>query len=112
MKDAHVFSESWYNSQDRLSHNEDTRKAGFGRPDDWMVVELSKFQILYQPKGVSKSQALADFAAELSPHLIKEEDFQWILHVDGFFNNRSCGTWVVLGGPGDILLEQALKFDF
>jgi len=32
--------------------------------------------------------------------------------VDGSSNSRSCGAGVVLKGPGDILIEQALKFEF
>jgi len=63
-------------------------------------------------RGAIKSQALADFASELSPHPNDEEGPQWILHVDGFSNNRSCGAGVVLEGSGDVLFEQALKFEF
>jgi len=37
-----------------------------GRIIGW-VVELSEFQIQYQPRGTIKSQALADFTAKLSP---------------------------------------------
>jgi len=33
------------------------------------AIELSEFQIQYQPRGVIKSQALADFIVELSPCL-------------------------------------------
>ena len=50
--------------------------------------------------------------AELIPKPIEDEDLQWILHVDGSSNNKSCGTGVVLEGSGDILLEQSLKFYF
>jgi len=55
---------------------------------------------------------LANFIAELSPHQIGDEDLEWNLHVDGSSNSRLCGAGVLLEGPGDILLEQALKFDF
>jgi len=56
---------------------------------------------------------LANFAVELNPHHpIEDEDSQWILHVDRSSKSRSCGAGVELEGPGDILLEQALKFDF
>ena len=59
-----------------------------------------------------KSQALADFAAELTPFLARDEHPSWILHVDGSSNERSCDTGVVLEGPGEIVIEQALKFEF
>ena len=73
-------------------------------------MELSKFHIQYQPRVAIKSQALVDFIAELSPKPTENEDSQWTLHVDGSSNSRSCGAGVVLEGPGDILLEQALEF--
>jgi len=75
------------------------------------VVELSKFQIQYQPRGAIKSQALTDFAAELSlpPRLTLP---QWTLHVDGSSNSKSCGAGVVFEGPECILLVQALEFYF
>jgi len=37
-----------------------------GRMIGW-TIELSEFHIQYQPRGAIKSQALADFAAELTP---------------------------------------------
>jgi len=50
--------------------------------------------------------------AKLSPKLIEDEDLQWILHVDGSSNNKSCRAGIVLEGPGSILFEQSLNFDF
>jgi len=77
-----------------------------------MIVELSEFHIRYQSRGAIKSQALADFAAELSPQSTEVEDTQWTLYVDDSSNSRSDGVGVVLEGPGNILVEQALKFEF
>jgi len=55
---------------------------------------------------------LVDFTIDLSPHPTNEEDPHWILHVDGSSKSRSCGAGVVLEGPGDVLLEKVLKFEF
>jgi len=82
-----------------------------GRMIGW-AIELSKFHIQYQPRGAIKSQALADFAIELSPQPAEEEDFRWILYVDDSSNSRSCGVGVILEGTGEIFVEQALKFKF
>jgi len=82
-----------------------------GRMIGW-AMELSEFHIQYQPKGAIKSQALANFATEISPQRIGEENTQWTLHVDDYSNSRSCGAGVVLEGPSDILLKPALKFEF
>jgi len=76
------------------------------------TIELSKFQIQYQPRRAIKSQVLADFLVELSPRLTEEKDPQWTLHINGSSNSRSCGAGVVLEGPGDVLIEKGLKFEF
>jgi len=82
-----------------------------GRMIGW-TIELSEFHIQYQPRGAIKSQALADFAAELTPSSSGIAFPSWILYVDGSSNERSCGAGVVLEGPSEIVLEQALKFEF
>ncbi|XP_068504640.1 uncharacterized protein [Phaseolus vulgaris] len=82
-----------------------------GRMIGW-TIELSEFHIQYQPRGAIKSQALADFAAELTPSSAETEHSSWILYVDGSSNERLCGAGVVLEGPDEIVIEQALKFDF
>jgi len=35
-----------------------------------------------------------------------------MLYIDGSSNSRSCGAGVVLEGLGEIIVEQALKFEF
>ncbi|XP_068503606.1 uncharacterized protein [Phaseolus vulgaris] len=57
---------------------------------EWSV-ELSEFDIWYE---------LRDFSAG------------WTLYVDDSSNKTTCGAEVVLEGPGDLLLEQALQFGF
>ena len=51
-----------------------------GRMVRW-VVELSEFDILYEPRGSIKGQGYADFAAELSPGSAQQEEevgSQWV----------------------------------
>ncbi|XP_068486400.1 uncharacterized protein [Phaseolus vulgaris] len=76
---------------------------------DWSV-ELSEFDIHYQPRGAIKSQCLADFSAELTP--LPTLSGGWTLYVDGSSNKTACGAGVVLEGLDDPLLEQALQFGF
>jgi len=73
-------------------------------------VELSEFDIWYEPKGAIKSQCLADFSVELM-HLL-DVSVKWTLHVDDSSNKTLCGAGIVLEGLGDLLLEQALEFGF
>jgi len=62
------------------------------------AVELSEFNIRYEPHGPIKAQCLL-------------ED-QWTLHVDGSSNPRGAGAGIVLEGPNDILIEKSLYFAF
>ena len=57
-----------------------------GRLIQW-AIELSEFDVKYQPRNAIKAQALADFIAEFTPgheDLDKREnDKTWVVHVDG-----------------------------
>ena len=75
-----------------------------------LSVELSEFDIRYESRGAIKSQCLADFAAELPRN--SETSAKWALYVDDSSNKTACGVEVVLEGPGDLLIEQALQFSF
>jgi len=84
-----------------------------GRMVRW-AVELSEFDIQYEPKGSIKGQVYADFVAELSPGGDQEEESgsQWLLSVDGSSNQQGSGAGIVLEGPNGVLIEQALRFAF
>ena len=85
-----------------------------GRMVDW-AVELSEFDILYEPRGSIKGQVYTDFVAELSPGSAQQEEevgSQWVLSVDGSSNQQGSGAGVVLEGPNGLLIEQALRFAF
>ena len=73
-------------------------------------VELSKFDISYEPRGAIKSQCLADFATELPKN--SGTSPKWVLYVEDSSNKTACGARVVLEGPEDLLIEQALQFSF
>jgi len=66
-------------------------------------VELSEFDIWYEPRGVIKFQCLPDFSAELTPQPIASTN--WIAYADGSSNKATCRVGVVLEGPGDLVLE-------
>ncbi|XP_068486288.1 uncharacterized protein [Phaseolus vulgaris] len=73
-------------------------------------VELSEFDIRYEPRGAIKSQCLANFSAELTP--LPTLSGGWTLYVDDSSNKTACGAGVVLEGPDDLFLEQAFQFGF
>ena len=71
-----------------------------GRMSSW-TVELSEFNIRYEPHGPTKAQCLLDFVNDLQQ--TPTED-QWTLHVDGSSNPKGAGVGIVLEGPNDILI--------
>ena len=84
-----------------------------GRMARW-AVELSEFDIHYEPMGPIKGQIYADFVVELSSSATQQEgaDFKWVLSVDGSSNQQGSGAGVILEGPDGLLIEQALRFGF
>ena len=73
------------------------------------AVELSEFNIRYEPHGPIKAQCLLDFVNDLQQTPVED---QWTLHVDGSSNPRGAGAGIVLEGPNDILIEKSLHFAF
>ncbi|XP_068503750.1 uncharacterized protein [Phaseolus vulgaris] len=84
-----------------------------GRMVKW-VVELSEFDIRYEPRGPIKGQVFADFVVELSSGAAPSEVsvFRWVLSVDGSSNQQGSGAGVILEGPNGVLIEQSLRFAF
>jgi len=77
-------------------------------------VELSKFDVQYEPRGPIKGQVYADFVVELSSADAHQEEanFWWVLSVDESSNQQGSGAGVILEGPNGLLIEQALRFAF
>ena len=75
-------------------------------------MELSEFDIRYQPRNAIKAQALADFIAEFTPNYedLGEGGYnkKWVVHVDGSSTLYAGGIGVVLQSPeGDKLKYKA-----
>ena len=70
-----------------------------GRLIQW-AVELSEFDIRYQPRHAIKPQALKNFIAEFTPSCEDlseiEDKKKWIVHVDGSLTQHVGGIGVVL----------------
>ena len=70
-----------------------------GRLIQW-AVELSEFDIRYQPRNAIKAQALADFIAEFTPNYedLGEGEYnkKWVVHVNGSSTLHARGIGVVL----------------
>jgi len=73
------------------------------------AVELSEFNIRYEPHSPIKAQCLLDF---VNDHQHTPEEDQWTLYVNGSSNPKDVGADIILEGPNDILIEKSLHFAF
>ncbi|RYQ82848.1 hypothetical protein Ahy_B10g101409 [Arachis hypogaea] len=80
-----------------------------GRMLAWSV-ELSQFDIKFEPRYAIKAQAMADFIAKMTPGNIPPE--AWKLHVDGSSNLTSGGAGVILESQNGVVIEQSVRYDF
>ncbi|XP_020232497.1 uncharacterized protein LOC109812849 [Cajanus cajan] len=74
-------------------------------------IELSQFDIRFEPRGPIKAQSIADFINEFTPPILPET-YLWTLHVDGSSNQQGSGASIILEGPRKIVIEQSLRFGF
>ncbi|KAL5547014.1 hypothetical protein UlMin_006701 [Ulmus minor] len=93
-----------------------------GRLTKW-VVELSEYDISYQPRTAIKFQALADFIADFAPSAQAPANSEllaigtpphssWTLSVDGSSNMSGAGLGLVLISPEGDIIQQAIKCGF
>ncbi|XP_072084385.1 uncharacterized protein [Arachis hypogaea] len=80
-----------------------------GRMLAWSI-ELSQFQIKFEPRYAIKAQAMADFIAEMTPGNSTPES--WKLHVDGSSNVTSGGAEVILESQNGVVIEQSVQYEF
>nr|XP_029145223.1 uncharacterized protein LOC112717554 [Arachis hypogaea] len=82
-----------------------------GRLTKWSI-ELSEFDIQFQPRGSVKSQCLADFVAEFTNTSPDERSRLWTLFVDGASNPQGAGAGILLESSDGLILEHSLRFSF
>jgi hypothetical protein len=81
-----------------------------GRMIHWSI-ELTEFDIAYEPRNAIKAQALSDFVVEFTKMPLTPPSL-WTVFVDGSSNTRGSGAGVVVEGPDGIRVDQALRFTF
>ncbi|XP_019457605.1 PREDICTED: uncharacterized protein LOC109357992 [Lupinus angustifolius] len=81
-----------------------------GRMITWSI-ELSQFDIHFEPRTAIKSQVLSDFVAELAA---PEDDPEqvWTIFIDGSSNPRGSGTGILLEDGQGVTIEHSLPFTF
>ena len=94
----------------------------FGQLTKW-TVELSKYEISFQPRTALKSQVLADFVADFAPNVTPQVDKEllnltersnskWTLSVNGLSNVNESNIGLVLTSPKGDLIQQAIRYGF
>ncbi|XP_070013382.1 uncharacterized protein [Nicotiana sylvestris] len=92
-----------------------------GRLAMW-AIELSEYEITYQPRTAIKSQVLADFVVDFSQgmKLEAEKELQvfnganlgtWTLFTDGSSDVKGVGLGIILVPPMGETIRQAIKFN-
>ncbi|XP_020963435.1 uncharacterized protein LOC110265035 [Arachis ipaensis] len=82
-----------------------------GRMMIW-AIELSQYDLSYEPRHAIKAQAMADFLVEVTGNPTEDTDTRWKLHVDRASNQTSGGTGIILESPARVVYEQSVKFKF
>ncbi|XP_022860798.1 uncharacterized protein LOC111381267 [Olea europaea var. sylvestris] len=88
-----------------------------GRLLKW-AIELSEFDLTFQPRHAIKGQALADFMVEFTKALEMEaimepaEPPTWKLFIDGSSGEAGAGTGIVLESPEGHKLNCTVRFSF
>jgi len=72
------------------------------------TMELSEFDVQYEPRGPIKGQVYTDFVVELSSTDAHQEEanFRRVLSVYGSSNQQGSGADVILKGLNGLLIEQ------
>ncbi|XP_061357177.1 uncharacterized protein LOC133301549 [Gastrolobium bilobum] len=89
-----------------------------GRMMSW-AIELSEYQISYEPRTAIKAQALIDFIAEMTQNPIANAQTTetpntaiWKLYVDGSSNVKGSGAGMIVENPNGVAVEHSLSFKF
>ncbi|XP_072060215.1 uncharacterized protein [Arachis hypogaea] len=82
-----------------------------GRMMTWSI-ELSQYDIRYEPRQAIKAQAMADFLVEVTGDPSEEVGTRWKLHVDGASNQTFGGAGIILESPIGVVYEQSVRFEF
>nr|CAH66232.1 H0825G02.9 [Oryza sativa] len=104
----------------QILHN----REGIGRVVKW-AIELSEFDLHFQPLHAIKSQALADFVAEWTraPEPVSAPEASsgpsqlphtayWVMQFDGSLSLQGAGAGVTLTSPSGDVLRYLVRLDF
>ncbi|XP_072084457.1 uncharacterized protein [Arachis hypogaea] len=80
-----------------------------GRMMTW-AIELSQYDLSYEPRHAIRAQAMADFLVEVTG--TEDTSTRWKLHMDGASNQTAGGAGIILESPAGVIYEKSVKFEF
>ena len=82
----------------------------------WLIqwaIELSEFDVRYQPRNAIKAQVLVDFIAEFSPNRSElDEVWIWVVKVDGSSTLYAGGIGIILKSSEGDKLKYAARLQY
>ena len=82
----------------------------------WLIqwaIELSEFDVRYQPRNAIKAQVLVDFIAEFSPNRSElDEVWIWVIKVDGSSTLYAGGIGIILKSSKGDKLKYAARLQY
>ena len=86
-----------------------------GKLIQW-TIELSEFDVRYQPRSAIKAQVLGDFIVEFTPNQVEldevDEAQRWVVNVDGSSTLYVGGIGVILKFPEGDKLKYAARLQY
>ena len=80
------------------------------------AIELSEFDVRYQPRNAIKAQVLVDYIIEFTPNQGKQngvdETQRWVVNVDGSSMLYAGGIRVILKSPEGDKLKYAARLQY
>ena len=86
-----------------------------GRLIQW-AIELSEFDVRYQPRNAIKAQVLADFIEKFTPNQGEQDGVdeaqRWVVNVDGSSTLYAGGIGIILKSPKEDRLKYAARLQY
>ena len=86
-----------------------------GRLIQW-AIELSEFDVRYQPRNAIKAQVLADFIVDFTPNQGEQDGMdeaqRWVVNVDGSSTLYARGIGIILKSPEGDKLKYVARLQY
>ena len=80
------------------------------------AIELSEFDVRYQPRNAIKAQVLADFIEKFTPNQGEQDGVdeaqRWVVNVDGSSTLYAGGIGIILKSPKEDRLKYAARLQY